>query len=139
MGYGPLWGRYSLHYASPFALSCFICEKRGRTKKRLDIVSLYDIINIVLRRGVAQFGRALRSGRRGRRFKSCRLDQTSKSRNNAAFAFIPGFIGVFYCIFVLIFSKQLLEKYIDFPKNATRNATRFTGGIYCIYIRVASL
>ena len=25
-------------------------------------------------RGVAQFGRALRSGRRGRRFKSCRLD-----------------------------------------------------------------
>ena len=74
MGYGPLWGRYSLHYASPFVLSCFICEKRGRTKKRLDIVSLYDIINIVLRRGVAQFGRALRSGRRGRRFKSCRLD-----------------------------------------------------------------
>ena len=43
MGYGPLWGRYSLHYASPFALSCFICEKRGRTKKRLDIVSLYDM------------------------------------------------------------------------------------------------
>ena len=25
-------------------------------------------------RGVAQLGRALRSGRRGRRFKSCRLD-----------------------------------------------------------------
>ena len=25
-------------------------------------------------RGVAQFGRALRSGRRGRRFKSCRID-----------------------------------------------------------------
>ena len=29
----------------------------------------------VRRRGVAQFGRALRSGRRGRRFKSCHLDQ----------------------------------------------------------------
>ena len=26
-------------------------------------------------RDVAQFGRALRSGRRGRRFKSCHLDQ----------------------------------------------------------------
>ena len=26
------------------------------------------------RRSVAQFGRALRSGRRGRRFKSCRID-----------------------------------------------------------------
>ena len=29
---------------------------------------------IVIHRGVAQFGRALRSGRRGRRFKSCHLD-----------------------------------------------------------------
>ena len=28
----------------------------------------------VRNRGVAQFGRALRSGRRGRRFESCRLD-----------------------------------------------------------------
>ena len=27
-----------------------------------------------LKRCVAQFGRALRSGRRGRRFKSCRID-----------------------------------------------------------------
>ena len=26
-------------------------------------------------RGVAQFGRALRSGRRGRKFESCRLDE----------------------------------------------------------------
>ena len=30
--------------------------------------------NIPENRGVAQFGRALRSGRRGRRFKSCRID-----------------------------------------------------------------
>lgn len=29
----------------------------------------------VHQRGVAQFGRALRSGRRGRRFKSCHPDQ----------------------------------------------------------------
>ena len=28
----------------------------------------------VRNRGVAQFGRALRSGRRGRKFESCRLD-----------------------------------------------------------------
>ena len=28
----------------------------------------------VRNRGVAQFGRALRAGRRGRRFESCRLD-----------------------------------------------------------------
>ena len=30
-------------------------------------------------RGVAQFGRALRSGRRGRRFKSCHLDHVYTS------------------------------------------------------------
>ena len=29
-------------------------------------------------RGVAQFGRALRSGRRGRKFKSCHLDQKKR-------------------------------------------------------------
>ncbi len=33
--------------------------------------------NINAVRGVAQFGRVLRSGRRGRRFKSCHLDQKS--------------------------------------------------------------
>ena len=33
------------------------------------------VIIALARRGVAQLGRALRSGRRGRRFKSCRLDQ----------------------------------------------------------------
>ena len=31
-------------------------------------------------RGVAQLGRALRSGRRGRRFKSCRLDLSALHR-----------------------------------------------------------
>ena len=31
-----------------------------------------------VRRGVAQFGRALRSGRRGRKFESCHLDQTKR-------------------------------------------------------------
>ena len=36
----------------------------------------------LLLRGVAQFGRALRSGRRGRKFKSCRLDcQKAKKKN----------------------------------------------------------
>ena len=33
----------------------------------------------VHQRGVAQFGRALRSGRRGRRFESCHLDHIFKS------------------------------------------------------------
>ena len=34
-------------------------------------------------RGVAQLGRALRSGRRGRKFKSCHLDQTRKIRTSS--------------------------------------------------------
>ena len=39
----------------------------------------------LLLRGVAQFGRALRSGRRGRKFKSCRLDcQKAKKKINMA-------------------------------------------------------
>ena len=32
---------------------------------------------------MAQFGRALRSGRRGRRFKSCHLDQSRTSTRNS--------------------------------------------------------
>ena len=32
-------------------------------------------------RGVAQFGRALRSGRRGRKFESCHLDYKSKRQD----------------------------------------------------------
>ena len=34
----------------------------------------------MLLRGVAQFGRALRSGRRGRKFESCRLDFVRKHK-----------------------------------------------------------
>ena len=41
-------------------------------------------------RDVAQFGRALRSGRRGRRFKSCHPDQKSKSYDSMA-CFFMGF------------------------------------------------
>ena len=37
-------------------------------------MKLKKICAFIIYRGVAQFGRALRSGRRGRRFKSCHLD-----------------------------------------------------------------
>ena len=43
----------------------------ARPGNHREIIS-YNLI--VIHRGVAQFGRALRSGRRGRRFKSCHLD-----------------------------------------------------------------
>ena len=39
----------------------------------------YNIISLRLR-DVAQFGRALRSGRRGRRFESCHLDHEAHDR-----------------------------------------------------------
>ena len=66
----------SIAFVYPFGLTSivYLQKKQKRTKKGLDIILFYGIINIVLRRGVAQFGRALRSGRRGRRFKSCHFD-----------------------------------------------------------------
>ena len=39
-------------------------------------------MNLVGKRDVAQFGRALRSGRRGRRFESCHLDQRDAGPNS---------------------------------------------------------
>ncbi len=38
-----------------------------------------NIVETMIHRGVAQFGRALRSGRRGRKFESCRLDFSVKT------------------------------------------------------------
>ena len=48
------------------------------------------IIYVVYRsyRDVAQFGRALRSGRRGRRFKSCHPDQNGAKESLAPFFFV---------------------------------------------------
>ena len=45
-------------------------------KKMKNIVDIFWVLyyTYVCDRGVAQFGRALRSGRRGRKFESCRLD-----------------------------------------------------------------
>ena len=55
------------------------------------------IIYVVYRsyRDVAQFGRALRSGRRGRRFESCHLDHIFKKHAGfyqRAFSFISPFL-----------------------------------------------
>ncbi len=38
------------------------------------MIIAYNNLVDTFHRGVAQFGRALRSGRRGRKFESCRLD-----------------------------------------------------------------
>ena len=45
-----------------------------------------------INRGVAQFGRALRSGRRGRRFKSCHLDKRKNriiAEKSSSYAVFP--------------------------------------------------
>ena len=46
----------------------------GLSDYELDKSSVLCYNKDVVWRGVAQFGRALRSGRRGRKFESCRLD-----------------------------------------------------------------
>ena len=71
-------------------------------KKRLTNTAECDILyksleenDEVHQRGVAQFGRALRSGRRGRRFESCHLDHIFKKHAGfyqRAFSFISPFL-----------------------------------------------
>ena len=50
-----------------------------KTKKRFTNRKKCGILN-ESHRGVAQFGRALRSGRRGRKFESCHLDHRIRKR-----------------------------------------------------------
>ena len=52
-------------------------------------------------RGVAQFGRALRSGRRGRKFESCHLDQKGNDnfRRRLSFPFVFSFIFIQFSVF----------------------------------------
>ncbi len=47
-------------------------------------------------RDVAQLGRALRSGRKGRRFESCHPDQTNVDRGTARIAFLGLFVLLLY-------------------------------------------
>ncbi len=62
--------------------------------KMLDKKFCFLYNTLVVNRGVAQFGRALRSGRRGRRFESCHLDQkvprTTSSWNFSLSVFCMG-------------------------------------------------
>ena len=53
-----------------------LLEKHKKIKKSEKYLQFHKNSAILnkLKRCVAQFGRALRSGRRGRRFKSCRID-----------------------------------------------------------------
>ena len=53
-----------------------MCEKKMKIKKTIDKFPIiwYDRKVLMMYRDVAQFGRVLRSGRRGRRFKSCHPD-----------------------------------------------------------------
>ena len=56
----------------------------------LDFVLHIRYDNSCLFRGVAQFGRALRSGRRGRGFESRRLDYLAGATGNADFIGVSG-------------------------------------------------
>ena len=73
---------------------------------------------------MAQFGRALRSGRRGRRFKSCHLDH--KKNLNTFFIALRFF---FYAIFNS-FDNIILYHNVNYNHNTrkfTHNVTRKTG------------
>ena len=86
------WGLCSLflwRFQSTYSIIIsYLTEKVNKNAKNIFLflcnLPLYKSGNlcynkIVVRRGVAQFGRALRSGRRGRRFESCHLDHLKKA------------------------------------------------------------
>ena len=62
-----------------------------KTKKRFTNRKKCGILN-ESHRGVAQFGRALRSGRRGRKFESCHLDQLQKAELRKKLVIQPFFV-----------------------------------------------
>ena len=64
-------------------------------KKKYGIIT-FVVFPIPLCRGVAQFGRALRSGRRGRRFKSCHLDHSNIKQNPQDCYSLGGFAVIEY-------------------------------------------
>ena len=59
-------------------------------------ILIRDKIMFVSNRDIAQFGSALRSGRRGRRFKSCHLDQKERVGIRLPFLFL---LRIRSCIF----------------------------------------
>ena len=62
---------------------------RDRHRPVLDNLNPFVVIyqGLNANRGVAQFGRALRSGRRGRKFESCHLEQNKKDEAVPASSF----------------------------------------------------
>ena len=82
-----------------------------------------------IKRCVAQLGRALRSGRRGRRFKSCRINEKSLKTNvfklfcYKPFIFIPSYLcflhlrclvaAALICVILLLFFLTLVEKLLE--------------------------
>ncbi len=74
----PLYGdlKNKIHVVKSVLTTCYPTDT-GNTKK-----------SNILYRDVAQFGSALRSGRRGRRFKSCHPDQQNLSNQAVSEVFI---------------------------------------------------
>ena len=66
------------------------------------------IVHMVIR-CVAQFGRALRSGRRGRKFESCRNDSWQGCRN----PWICKGSGIFYFLAEMLFGSFFLRRFVN--------------------------
>ena len=77
-----------------------------------------------MHRGVAQFGRALRSGRRGRKFKSCRLDQVKAiiRLDGCLFSFMLK--GLRALLFFHSILNNRLKKHYNTPKLHMKRGNR---------------
>ena len=67
-------------------------------RQNLYIVILFNSCKTNCRRRVAQFGRALRSGRRGRKFESCHADKEWGNRKNYDLVLNSSVLGYDKCI-----------------------------------------
>ena len=72
---------YRRHPLVPSRTATAEARCQGVSSRREPAISAdkISLITIAYYRDVAQFGRALRSGRRSRRFESCHLDQNKKT------------------------------------------------------------
>ena len=69
----------------------YVKKQKYYNFKKITIANFLKMCNNIkckINRGVAQFGRAPRSGRGGRKFKSCHLDQKSALREISLNAFL---------------------------------------------------
>ena len=118
----PLYGdlKNKIHVVKPVLTTCYPTDT-GDIEK----------LNILFR-DIAQFGSALRSGRRGRRFKSCYPDQQNLS-NQAVSEVFALFENPHFLVLTTIFHLQLWDKVFFFVYTVSNfNTPKSYGTVFFV-------